>query len=83
MLDMIDDRGLEPGEHVALKEKLGYYEMYNIYDKQTPKFKEKAIEAKGVENFELDLDALAHRLTFNQIRKYHLDNILPIINAYT
>lgn len=83
MYNSIDSRELESDEIRSLKERLGYYEMYNIYDRQTDKFKEKAIETKGIDYFELDLDAISHRLTFNQIRKAHLDNILPVINAYT
>ena len=56
--------------------------MYDIYAKQSDEFKEKAISENTTDYFELDLDTIAHRVTFHQIRKVNVDTILPIINAY-
>jgi hypothetical protein len=83
LTDFYDQRELAPDEIKNLKSDLGYYEMYDIYEKQTQEFKEKQIkDHNGPIYFEIDLDAIAHRATFNQIRKQHVDQILPVINAY-
>ena len=56
--------------------------MYDVYGRQTPELKAKAIEEHGVDYFEFNLDTIAHRMAFNKIRKSVLDKHLPIINAY-
>ena len=80
--DYIDSRELDRDELKKVKEEFGYYEMYDIYAKQSDEFKEKAISENTTDYFELDLDTIAHRVTFHQIRKVNVDTILPIINAY-
>ena len=80
--DYIDSRQLDRDEVKKAKQDLGYYEMNDIYSRQSDEFKEKAIAENSPDYFETDLDTLAHRVTFHQIRKQNVDTILPIINAY-
>ena len=82
MNDFVNPQDLEKSELQDIQKQLGYFEMYDIYARQTDKFKEKAILEKGADYFELDLDTIAHRAVFSQIRKKNIDNILPVINAY-
>lgn len=80
--DYIDSRELTPEELKDLKKDIGYYEMYDVYSRQSRSFIQEQIAEKGEEYWELDLDAIAHRVIFSKIRKKYLDNILPVINAY-
>lgn len=81
--DYIDSRELQQEDlNSAALQSQGYYEMYDVYGRQTKEHKAKIIEKHGVDYFELNLDTLAHRLAFNKIRKRSFDKILPIINAY-
>lgn len=82
MRDFFDKRELSSEEVIASKGKLGFYEMYDQYAHQSDKFKTEQLAKNGVLYYELDLDAVANRFVFNKIRKKHVDEILPIINAY-
>lgn len=81
--DFLDTKELDP-ENLELikKQKMGYYEMYDAYGKQTKAYKSKVINKFGVDYFEFNLDTIAHRIAFNKIRKNVYDQKLPIINAY-
>ena len=81
--DYLDTRELQKGDldTIALQ-KMGFYEMYDVYGRQTQEFKAKAIEEKSITYFEWNLDTIAHRVAFNKIRKKILDKKLPIINSY-
>lgn len=81
--DYIDPRELLKGdlENIHLQQ-MGFYEMYDIYGKQTPDYKAKVLEKNGVSYFEWNLDTIAHRIAFNKIRKQVFDRRLPILNAY-
>lgn len=81
--DFIDDRELLKSDlDSAQMQQMGFYEMYDIYGKQTPESKAKMIEEHGVDYFEFNLDTIAHKVAFNKIRKSIFDKILPVINAY-
>ena len=60
----------------------GFYEMYDVYSKQSEAFKIEMINKNGIDYYELNLDTIAHRVAFSKIRKNILDNRLPIINNY-
>lgn len=81
--DFIDPRELMKEDLDTIKlQKMGFYEMYDVYGRQTPEYKSKVIEKNGVNYFEFNLDTIAHRIAFNKIRKQAFDRKLPIINAY-
>ena len=81
--DYIDGRELLQENLDAIeKQKLGFYEMYDTYARQTSEFKANSIEKHTVHYFETNLDTIAHRMAFNKIRKKVMDKRLPIINAY-
>ena len=81
--DFLDPRELLQGDLDTIKlQKMGFYEMYDIYGSQTKEYKAKVIEKNGVDYFEFNLDTIAHRIAFNKIRKQTLDRKLPIINSY-
>ena len=83
LVNVLDSRELDDDETRKQKRDMGYYEMYDNYTNQSDKFKETVLTRDGVDSYMHDLDAIANRMTFNQIRKEYLDNILPIIGAYT
>lgn len=81
--DFLDTKELDPENlEIIKKQKMGYYEMYDAYGKQTKAYKAKVINKFGVNYFEFNLDTIAHRIAFNKIRKNVYDQKLPIINAY-
>ena len=63
-------------------QKMGFFEMYDIYGGQEGEARAKMIEERGTNYYELNLDTIAHRVAFNKIRKQTFDLILPTINAY-
>lgn len=81
--DMVYAEGLlkEDIEEIELKQ-AGFYEMYDAYGRHSPDFKAKMVAKYGQNYFEWNLDTIAHRVSFNKIRKNIFDNRLPIINAY-
>lgn len=82
-IDLLDSRELLPDQLDNIqKQKMGFYEMYDVYGRQDSAFTAKAIEKHSVNYFEWNLDTIAHRIAFNKIRKMHMDRQLPIINAY-
>ena len=81
--DLTHDEGLLKDDIRNIeKDKLGFYEMYDAYGRQTPEFKSKMIEEHGVSYFELNLDTIAHRIAFSKIRKKIYDKRLPEIASY-
>ena len=83
MNDFLDTRELTKDDLETVKlQKMGFYEMYDVYGKQTPEYKARVIEKYKVNYFEFNLDTIAHRLVFNKIRKEAFDRKLPIINSY-
>lgn len=81
--DYLDTRELQKGDLSSIElQKMGFYEMYDVYGRQSQAFKAKAIEERTIEYFEWNLDTIAHRVAFNKIRKKILDRKLPIINSY-
>lgn len=78
-----DPRELQEEERINIKAtELGYYEMYDIYDKQTSAFKKEMIDRNTPQYYELSLDIIAHRIAFNKIRQKYVNKILPIVNSY-
>lgn len=63
-------------------QKMGFFEMYDVYGHQEGEARAKMIEQRGTNYYELNLDTIAHRVAFNKIRKQTFDLILPTINAY-
>lgn len=81
--DYIDPRELTKEDlEIIEKQKMGFYEMYDVYARQTPEYIARGIEKHSVNYFEWNLDTIAHRVAFNKIRKKIYDKKLPIINAY-
>lgn len=81
--DYIDARELQKEDlDIIEKQKMGFYEMYDVYGRQTPEYVAKGIEKHSVNYFEWNLDTIAFRVAFSKIRKKILDRKLPIINAY-
>jgi len=81
--DLVDPRELLPDQlDIIEKQKMGFYEMYDVYGRQDSNYIAKAIEKHTVNYFEWNLDTIAHRVAFNKIRKFTMDKKLPIINAY-
>lgn len=81
--DYIDPRELTEKDLKMIElQKIGFYEMYDVYGRQNAEMKARAVERNGVNYFEWNLDTIAHRIAFNKIRKNIFDNRLPIINAY-
>jgi hypothetical protein len=81
--DVLDPRELSEEELVNTKtSQLGYYEMYDIYGKQTDELKHNLISKNGISYYEFNLDTIAHRVAFNAIRKKEFDFRLPAINSY-
>lgn len=79
----IDGRELSPEDVENVDaQKMGIFEMYDIYGKQEGTTRAKMIEERGTNYFDLNLDTIAHRVAFNKIRKQTFDLILPTINAY-
>lgn len=56
--------------------------MYEIYGKQSASYIAQQIEDRGDWSFEIDLDAIAHRVIQEKVRKKYVDNILPVLNDY-
>lgn len=81
--DFLDPRELLQADLDTIKlQKLGFYEMYDVYGGQTPEYKAKVLTKNGPSYFEWNLDTIAHRIAFNKIRKQTFDKKLPIINAF-
>ena len=81
--DILDPRELSKEElEIANASQVGYYEMYDIYGKQTKEFKHNMVAKNGVNYYEFNLDTIAHRVAFNSIRKTQMDFRLPAINSY-
>lgn len=81
--DFVDRRELdEEDRNKAEQTAKGYFEMYEIYGKQSSKFIAQKIEERGVGNFELDLDTIAFRVIQEKVRKKYVDTILPVLNDY-
>jgi len=80
--NFLDDRQITTEEQKMTQRDLGMYEMYDIYAQQSDEFKIEQLNLNPPDYYELDLDTIAHRVTFSQIRKKHVDTILPVINAY-
>jgi len=81
--DYIDNRELTKDDLAALEaQNLGFYEMYDVYARQTPEYVAKGIEKHSINYFEWNLDTIAHRIAFSKIRKNEYDKKLPIINSF-
>lgn len=81
--DFLDSKELQKEDLDLIKlQNMGYYEMYDLYGRQTKEYKAKVIGKYSVDFFDINLDTIAHRLAFNKIRKNEFDKTLPIINAY-
>lgn len=81
--DYIDSRQLTKEDlNIIERQHLGFYEMYDVYGRQTESYVAKVMEDHSVNYFEWNLDTIAHRIAFNKIRKVIFDKKLPIINAY-
>ena len=80
---MLDGRELSEDDVKNIdQQRMGFFEMYDVYGSQTNDVRAKMIEDRGTNYFELNLDTIAHRIAFNKIRKQTFDLILPTINAY-
>ena len=80
--DFVDGRELQKEDIEATElQRMGFYEMYDVYGRQTPDLKAKILERHNTNYFEWNLDTIAHRVAFNKIRKQVFDRRLPIINA--
>jgi hypothetical protein len=78
-----DTRELHEEERINIKQtELGFYEMYDIYGRQTDAFKKEMIDKNSPQYYEVSLDIIAHRVAFNKIRQNHMNAILPIVNSY-
>lgn len=78
-----DPRGLQKED--ILQNRIireGYYEMYDIYGRQTKEYKQNMLERHPVEYFEFNLDTIANKIAFSKIKKGIFDKILPVVNAY-
>ena len=81
--DAIDPRGLQKEDiSSAQLQSMGFYEMYDVYGRQSADMKARVLERHPVDYFEWNLDTIAHRIAFNKIRKQVFDKNLPIINSY-
>lgn len=83
LTDLLDGRELSEQDVANIDaQKMGFFEMYDVYGQQTSDVRARMIEERGTNYFELNLDTIAHRVAFNKIRKQTFDLILPTINAY-
>ena len=81
--DYLDTRELQKENLDAIElQRMGFYEMYDVYGRQTPDMKARILERHNTNYFEWNMDTIAHRIAFNKIRKQIFDRKLPIINAY-
>lgn len=83
LYNIIDPRELTTEEQKEIKKQLGYYELYDIYGNQSRSFIQSKVEIDSPGYYEIDLDAILHRFVFSKIRKKYVDNIMPIIHAYS
>ena len=81
--DWIDSRELSQYDiSNADAQKMGFFEMYDVYGTQSKTIKDKMINENSVDYYEFNLDTIAHRLAFSKIRKQTFDMILPTVSAY-
>ena len=81
--DLLDTRELSQYDIAnADAQKMGFFEMYDVYGTQKKEIKDKMIDENTVEYYEFNLDTIAHRLAFSKIRKQTFDMILPTVSAY-
>lgn len=81
--DFIDPRELEKDSLSMYKlHKLGFYEMFDVYARQSQDYKSRVLEKNRANYFEWNLDTIAHRIAFNKIRVNEFNKQLPKINAY-
>lgn len=81
--DWIDSRELSQYDiSNADAQKMGFFEMYDVYGTQSRAIKDKMINENTVHYYEFNLDTIAHRLAFSKIRKQTFDMILPTVSAY-
>ena len=84
MTDFLDGRELSQFDLTNIDaQRMGFFEMYDVYASQTDDARAKMVERDGVEYYDLNLDTIAHRVAYNKIRKQTFDLILPTIAAYT
>lgn len=83
MTDFLDGRELSQFDLTNIDaQKMGFFEMYDVYGSQTEEVRARMIERDGVDYYDLNLDTIAHRVAFNKIRKQTFDLILPTIAGY-
>lgn len=56
--------------------------MYNPYGNQRGEIRAKMLQERPANYYEMNLDTIAHKVAFTNIRKQVFDMILPTINAY-
>lgn len=90
MLNSLDVRDMTGEENAnELEQKIGVFnavngfgKMYNRFDSQESKeFRDSLINAKGVSEFEVNLDTLVLKFAFENLRESYFDEILPKIDA--
>lgn len=81
--DFIDGRELDPEDAAKVDElSSGYFEMYEIYGKQSAPFIAQAVDRDKPIYYEIDLDTIASKVIQEKVRKKYADQVLPVINSY-
>lgn len=81
--DIIDPGDLKPDQRRKIDEVMQeYYQMYDIYGDQSVEFIANSVDRDGPNNWEIDLDTIAHEVIQAKVKKKYINNVLPVINSY-